>query len=284
MILSFNMQHHHLTHPQSRPCPRPRHSLAIVAGWLIIAVLTLTGCQDAGPTPTTTPILLESTPTPTFIFPTMALTATLTPEPGSTATPDLQSGLGAVLYQDDFDRDLGWELDQSDFGGSCLVNGRLSLAVRQPNAFYFLRSPAPAMSDFFLKVSVRSELCSDSDEFGVMYRVNTLNEHYRFALTCDGAARVSRVLEGGENALVPITQTYAIFPGILVDNHISVWASGNIFRFYINDMEVFSVRDNALQTGGLALFVRSRRGGQTTVSFDNLTLHSILLTPTPTPP
>jgi len=278
------IEHHHLTHPQSRSCPRPRHSLAIVAGWLIIAVLTLTGCQDADPTPTTTPILLESTPTPTFIFPTMALTATLTPEPGSTATPDLQSGLGAVLYQDDFDRDLGWELNQSDFGGSCLVNGRLSLAVRQPNTFYFLRSPAPAMSDFFLKVSVRSELCSDSDEFGVMYRVNTLNEHYRFALTCDGAARVSRVLEGGENALVPITQTYAIFPGILVDNHISVWASGNIFRFYINDMEVFSVRDSALQTGGLALFVRSRRGGQTTVSFDNLTLHSLLLTPTPTPP
>jgi len=214
----------------------------------------------------------------------MAPTATFTPEPGSTATPDLQSRLGAVLFQDDFDRDLGWELRQSDLGGSCLVNGRLSLAVHQPNTFYFLRSPAPTTSDFLLKVSVRSELCSDSDEFGVMYRVNTVNEHYRFALTCDGSARVSRILEEGEIALVPITQTYAIFPGILVDNHISVWASGNNFRFYINDMEVFSVRDSALQTGDLAFFVRSRRGGQTTVSFDNLTLHSLLLTPTPTPP
>ena len=284
LFRSIDMQHHHLTPPQSHPCPRPRHSVVISIGWLIITVLALNGCRDAGPSPPQTPTLLKPTPTPTFIFPTMAPTATFTPEPGSTTTPDLQSGLGAVIYQDDFDQDLGWELDQSDIGGSCLVNGRLSLAVRQPNTFYFLRSPAPATSDFFLEVSVRSELCSDSDEYGVMYRVNTLNEHYRFALTCDGAARVSRVLEAGENALVPITKTYAIFPGVLVDNHISIWASGDIFRFYINDMEVFSVRDSGLQTGDLALFVRSRRGGQTTVSFDNLTLHSLLPTPTPTPP
>ena len=284
MILSFDIQRPHLTPPQSTPCSRPRQSLVIAAGWLVMTVLTLNGCQDASPTSLQTPIPWKPTPTPTFSFPTMAPTPSFTPEPGSTVTPDLQSGLGVVLYQDDFDQDLGWGLDQSDLGGSSLVNGRLSLAVREPNAFYFLRSPAPATSDFFLEVSVRSELCSDSDEFGVMYRVNTSNEHYRFALTCDGAARVSRVLDAGENALVPITPTYAIFPGILVDNHISIWASGNIFRFYINDMEVFSVRDSALQTGDLALFVRSRRGGQTTVSFDNLILHSLLLTPTPTPP
>ena len=275
-----DMQHHHLTPLKSRPRHLPRRSLVMAAVWLPIATLTLNGCLNAGPTPTPTPTLSTPTPTPTFIFPTMFLTATFTPEPVPTATLNPQTGFGAVLYQDDFNRNLGWEVGQSELGGSSLVNGRLSLAVRQSNAFYFLRSPAPATSDFFLKVSVRSELCSGRDEFGVMYRVNSLSEHYRFALTCDGAARVSRVLERGEIALVPITQTYAIFPGILVDNRISVWASGKNFRFYINDMEVFSARDSALQTGGFALFVRSRRGGQTTVSFNDLTVHSLLPTPT----
>ena len=129
---------------------------------------------------------------------------------------------------------------------------------------------------------MRSELCSEDDEFGVMFRYRAMGEHYRFALTCDGRARVSRVLSEGEIVLIPLTQTYAMFPGLLADNRIAIWASGNHFLFFINDLEVFSASDRVLPSGKLTFFVRSRRNTQTTVSFDDFIVRTLLPTPTPT--
>lgn len=255
---------------------------AIALGFLLIVTMMITGCLSVGPMPTLTPSPIPSTPSPTFAFPTKNPSVTFTPELEPTSTQDLMSGLGSVLYFDDFDQNLGWEIGQSEIGGASLISGRLSLAVHQANSYYFVQSPAPAMASFFLEVNMRSELCNSGDEFGVMYRINSLKEHYRFALTCEGDARVSLLLESGEIALIPITQTYAAFPGLLVENQIGVWADRNSFRFFINGLEVFSVHDNTLDVGDFALFVRSRRNGQTTASFDKLIMRALLPTPTPT--
>lgn len=263
---------------------RTRLKVASAAATIFITVLALSGCISASPLPTPTPTQAAPTATPTFIIPTLIPTATFTPEPEPSPTPDLLTGLGDLIFEDSFYRNLGWDIGQSEVGGASLVEERLSLAVRRSNNFYFIQSPAPTTTDFFLEVTVRSEVCSDGDEFGVMFRDRGMGEHYRFALTCDGNARVSRVLAEGEIVLVPLTQTYAMFPGLLVDNRIAIWASGNQFRFYINDLEVFSARDRVLPSGKLTFFVRSRRSSQTTVSFDDFTVRALLPTPTPTEP
>lgn len=251
---------------------------------ILLTACALSSCLSAAPLPTPTPTQAVLTATPTFIIPTLIPTATFTPEPEPSPTPDLYTGLGDLIFEDSFDRNLGWDIGQSEIGGASLVEERLSLAVRRSNSFYFIESPAPTTTDFFLEVTVRSEVCSDGDEFGVMFRYRAMGEHYRFALTCDASARVSRVLEEGEIVLVPLTQTYAMFPGLLVDNRIAIWASGNQFRFFINDLEVFSASDRVLPSGKLTFFVRSRRSSQTTVSFDDLTVRALLPTPTPTEP
>jgi hypothetical protein len=253
-----------------------------MATWLGVITIILCSCLSVHTPipPSPTPIPLTSTPT--FDYPTAIPTSTFTPQPSPTPTPDLLSGLGKLIYSDYFNIDRGWEFGQSDIGGSSLINGRLSIALHQPNSFYYVRSPAPDISNFFLEVILRSEICTDNDELGVMFRLNTFGEHYRFSLTCDGGARVSRVIMDGETGLVPITQTYAVLPGMLVDNRLGVWAVGDTFRFFINGLEVFSTRDGALMSGGFGLFVRSRRDGQTTASFDELIIRGLLPTPTPT--
>jgi hypothetical protein len=248
---------------------------------LSIATLSLCSCAITPAPITSTPSPRPPTITPTFSFPTLLPTHTFTPEPIATATRDLLIGLGDIIYTDNFHSNQGWELGQTEVGGASIVEERLSLAVRRPGSFFFLQSPVSDLSDFFLEVSVRPELCSENDEFGVMYRVNQLVEHYRFTLTCDGAARVSRVLEGGEVALVPRTETYAVLPGMMVENRIAVSVLDDSFQFYINDEEVFSTRDRILTEGGIALFVRSRRSGQTTVSYDDFILYEMLVSPTP---
>ncbi len=255
---------------------------ASVATSILVTSFVLSGCVSTGPLPTPTPTTAVPTATPTFIIPTLIPTATFTPEPEPSPTPDLLTGLGDLIYEDSFDHNLGWEIGQSEIGGASLVEERLSLAVRRSNSFYFIESPAPTITDFFLEVTVRSEVCSGDDEFGVMFRYRAMGEHYRFALTCDGRARVSRVLEEGEIVLVPLTQTYAMFTGLFVDNRIAIWASGNQFLFFINDLEVFSANDRVLPSGKITFFVRSRQSNQTTVSFDDLSVRTLLPTPMPT--
>jgi len=45
---------------------------------------------------------------------------------------------------------------------------------------------------------------------------------------------------------------------------------------------VFTARDPGLRWGKLGLYVRARRGGQTTASFDDFIVRTLLPTPTPT--
>jgi hypothetical protein len=250
---------------------------------LLAAVgLALAGCLPFGggelePSPTSPPPTASSA----LAFPTMVPSPTLTPGPTATATPDIHAGLGEFIYRDDFSANAGWEVGPDVRGGTTLIDGRLVISVSTPGAFRYVLGPIPAVGDFFLEVSMRTELCSPRDEFGVMVRVSPAGDHYRFTLTCDGGARVSRVLNGTMSGLVPITITGDAVPGAPADNRIGVWASGSNLRFFVNNLEVFTVHDTGLQAGGVGFIVRSGAAGQVTVAFDDLTLRALLPTPTP---
>ncbi len=258
--------------------PRRLPALAIAAS------LALAGCLTVQPLPTTTPPPAPPSPssTPTIAFPTLVPTATVTPAPSPTATPDIASALGELLFAADFSSGQGWPLGETDTGAVSMADGRLLVAVRRANTYRYALAPVTPLADFYAEVTLRAEVCSSDDTFGLMFRVNPQEEHYRFILDCDGSARVERALTTVAVPIVPATQTHAAFPGPLVDNRLGVLASGDIFTFFINGTLVFSVRDGTLPTGGLGLFIRSGAGGQTTVSFADLSVHALLSTPTPT--
>lgn len=250
--------------------------------WILFGAVILAGCVNINRIGSPSPPVVTTTPTQTLSFPTLVPTATYTPEPSSTPTPDTATGLGEIIYYDGFSHDNGWAFRVSEIGGASFINNRFSLAVNRPNAFYNALSPVEAQTNFYLEVHARAEVCSDEDEFGLMYRVNSSGEHYRFTLTCEGNSRVIRAFQGAEIALIPTTRTNAIFPGVLVDNRLGVLSEDNQFRFFVNGIEVFTAVDNQLPVGMLGLIVRSRRDGQITVSFDDFTVRSLLPTPTPT--
>ncbi|MEJ2563755.1 MAG: hypothetical protein P8Z42_13865 [Anaerolineales bacterium] len=245
--------------------------------------LMLWGCVSLQTTAASIPTSTQqTTPSPTFYFPTLIPTATSTSAPTSSPTPSTSLGIGNLLFFANFESSQSWDLRETDRGGSSIYDGQLNLAVRQPNSFFFTRTPAPEQDDFYFEVDIRSDVCEDGDEYGIMFRLGPLYNHYRFSLTCDGFARVSRILDDQEVVLIPPTETYAVFPGQRIGNHLAVWASGIQFRFFINDIEVFSIQDRELEAGGFGLFVRSRRSQQTTVSFDDVALYAIQALPTAT--
>jgi hypothetical protein len=98
----------------------------------------------------------------------------------------------------------------------------------------------------------------------------------RFMLYCDGGAKVSRFIQDSKSILIPKTETFVVFPGSPADNRLGIWASGDEFRFYINEIEVFSTRDNKIASGKLGLIVQTGDTGLTTISFDGLTVWSLI--------
>jgi len=264
------------------------HSLVhfrVISKVMLMCLLSLIlwGCTSLQPPAASNPTpTQQTTPSPTFDFPTLIPTATSTSAPTSSPTPPTLLGIGDLLFFANFESSQSWDLRETDRGGSSIYNGQLNLAVRQPNSFFFIRAPAPEQDDFYFEVNIRSDVCEDGDEYGIMFRLGPLYNHYRFSLTCEGLARVSRVLDDQEVVLIPPTETYAVFPGLRIENHLAVWASGTQFRFFINDLEVFSIQDREIDSGGFGLFVRSRRSQQITISFDDVALHAIQPLPTAT--
>jgi hypothetical protein len=252
-------------------------------------VIALSGClvETQPPIITPTPAVTNPIPSATFAYPTMPATATHTAEPSRTPTPDPLSGLGAVLFEDDFSVDRGWDLSQQQQGAISISSGRLVIAVRTSQSFLFSLAPNLTLSNFFLEVDIRADLCQPGDEFGVIFRMSESHEHYRFSINCEGESRMVRVLSGESRTITPLSDFPFIRSGTMASNHLSLKAIGDTFQSWINGFEVFSIRDIALTEGAVGLFVRSGRGSQATISFDNVTVREVLnaatpdLTPTP---
>lgn len=250
---------------------------------LLILGLCLAGCVavdiPAEPSATTSPVA----PTATVAFPTLRPTSTYTPLPSGTSAPEPSPNPGNTIYSDDFSEELSWVPAELAAGGLSLSNGRLVISVRQTNGSYMAISPADPRPNAFVEVDARAELCSANDEFGLAFRVDEDFDHYRFTLTCQGEARVVGVVDGIERVLVPNTNSTSIFPGLLLNNRLSIQLEGDQFRFFINGEEVFNDRDTGLASGRFGLIVRARQSGQTTASFDNFTLRELQPGATTTP-
>jgi len=235
----------------------------------------LASCVSVQALPTPTPTNTSAPPTPTVAFPTLVPTATPTPRPTATPTPDILAGLGEVLLLDEFDQPSGWTLSERPVGGASYVQGRLSLAVHEPRAFYMALSPLPPEANIYLEVKARAEVCGLDDEYGLVFRVTPAGEHYRFTLNCNGEIRVSRITGADEIPLLPRERTFAAIPGPLVENRLGVLAEGTSFRFFLNGIEVFAREDPTYPQGSVGLMVRSKSDGLITASFDDFLVRAL---------
>jgi hypothetical protein len=257
--------------------------ICFAASLIILGATVLAGCVQLETPPAPAPSPTAATPSPTVFFPTLIPTPSITPNPTGSPTPDLSPGLGGEFFRDNFSKDLGWIPAELAAGGVSLINERLSLSVRQANSLYMVISPADPVTNAYLEVEVKPEICSANDEFGIAFRINEDFGHYRFTLTCQGEARVVGVVEGVERVLVPNSPSTSIYPGFFLSNRLCLIMENDQFRFFINGEEVFADRDLSLTTGRVGLVVRARQSGQTTASFDNFVIRLLQPTPAPTP-
>jgi hypothetical protein len=218
-------------------------------------------------TPTSTPVWFPPTATPT---PLIAATQALTP------TQDLSPHPGALIFSDDFSDPQNWALGRAPDGNIALGVGELTLAVsRARGQLYSLRQDT-SLEDFYAELTASPSICRGADEYGLMIRVSASLEFFRFALTCDGRARVDRYYNGVASSPHPPDYFGAVPPGAPSRSRLAVWALGPEMRFYANGEYLFSVRDGSLGSGTLAPYARAAGEEMMTVNFSELAVYQPL--------
>ena len=242
----------------------------------LAAAALLSACAAATPLPpepTQTPPPPSATATPTVVW--FPATATPSPFPTPVITPTLdlrpEAG-GALLLRDDFSDPDPWTLSQSRAASAALGVNELTLALHQPGGYLYSLRSEPLLGDFYLEITASPNLCKDGDEYGLLLRVTSSLEFYRFSLSCAGQARLDKYFNGTASSPQPPIYSGAVPPGAPSASRLAVLAKGREMQFFANDQYLFTVSDPSIPSGSLGVFARSAGEDDLTVSFSDLVI------------
>lgn len=244
--------------------------------WLVFLVCALAGCglQPATPFPSETPTLTH-TPTQTIVWFPSTDTPTPIPTVELTPTPDIHHQLGPLILQDDFSSGEAWPQAATISSSIAVVNQHLTLVVSNEGGYIYTLRKSPYLKDFYAEITADTNLCRGQDEYGLIVRAISNSSYYRFALTCNGTAKVERLLRGVLSLSIPPLITGAVPPCSPSTSRLAVWAQGEQLRFYANDQLLFDLNDRALTAGSIGVFVHAQQDSVLSVSFSDLEIYQV---------
>jgi hypothetical protein len=257
---------------------------------LTLGLLACSGPIQPEPTlPSPEPVIeAESTPTPSPTidwFPateTPTASVTLPPSP----TPILLPGLGGVTYTDDFSEPSRWLRAKSEPDGTNSViieRNRATIAINTTPATISSLHQELFLADFYAEMDVSVNRCEATDVYGLLIRAAGDFDSYRYTLNCQGETRVERMRDSIVYPLVEWTPSGDVPPGAPGEVTLGVWASGVEMRFFLNGRLQFRITDPVFRNGALGIFASARSPFGMNVSFQDLTLRSVVYaSPTPT--
>lgn len=244
---------------------------------LLLILVSLAACspptlipptQTATPTPT-------NTQTPTVEWFPKTPTSTPVPKDKPTATLEMRPNVGEIIFEDDFSFSESWLLGQSSNGTVALGLNELTIAIIQSRAYLFSTRVEPTFSDFYMEITASPNLCTGLDEYGVLFRMRSAGDFYRYSLSCDGQVRLDRVVGGTAGSPQPWLVSASVPRGAPSNSRLGVWAVGKELRFFINDEFQFSVSDSYHSSGFFGLFARSAEENAVTISFSDLKVYQV---------
>ncbi len=249
--------------------------IILAMGFLIILPACLPLSVSPTPLPTDTLSPPPSTPTETPVW--FPPTATNTPYPAVsvviTPTLDLAVPYGELIFSDDFSNPETWTLNRGSSESAAIANNELTLALSKSGDYVYSVRVEPELRDFRLEITVNPSICRGGDEYGLLLRFVDPDNFYRFALTCDGQARVDRVYKGHPSSPQPLSLFGSIPPGAPSSSRLVVSANGREMRFFINGEFLFSISDPTLPIGLIGVFIHSNEENAVTVNFADLEVY-----------
>lgn len=248
---------------------------------MMLVALLLAACGLTTPVPFATLTPTEITPslTPSTTPVWFPATSTFTPHPTMTpaeSTPDPHPGIGQLILTDDFTDPSLWASQLAENGSAAFGASELTLIARAKRVYMYSIRTKPQLGNFFAEITANPVFCRGLDEYGLLVRAVSSSNTYRFSVSCDGQARLDRIYEGQAAAVITWQFSPGIPPGGPSQVRLSVWASGDYMRFFVNDNQLFEGRDPKLPVGNLGVFIRSASDDTLTVNFSELKVYDLL--------
>ena len=186
-------------------------------------------------------------------------------------------GRSKALFHDEFVQGFSgnWMLENDELGSTVIVPEQLLIDLNSPNLIQYAMLTEPTFSDFALEVEAQLVNGSPASTYGVLFRMQSPEEFYRFAITGDGLYLIERHDPNG--ARFSFTDdwvdTVAINQEIGSTNILKVVADGPKIAVYVNDTLLEEVTDNSYSAGNIALVAGTFGSVGTQVSFDNLAVY-----------
>ncbi len=280
-----------------QPAPEPANGASPTPG-------VATSLADVIASQTAAPTLVQNTPTavpltPEQLSPVPSVTQTIAPTPipptptnkpgamltlvpkgqptaapSPTVTPQSAPFDPYLVYGDPHFRD---PMNSSSFGNwvsdGVLPNTAYFQISLRDNAMYVTgKQPGfstwffswPTLTDFYIQMTVQSEMCSGKDEYGLIVRGPAhkagVSYGYIVAFTCDGHYRITRLDSANPYTavdLVSLARGEPIAPGENQTNVLGIRAEGSKLTVFANGYFLAEITDVSYPQGRYGLFVQA---------------------------
>jgi hypothetical protein len=185
-------------------------------------------------------------------------------------------GVAKPLFRDEFvlGQTGAWDLESDDAGSTTIVPEQLLIEIKEPQLVQYATLTEPVLSDFSLEVDGRILSGSPQSSYGILFRMQSPEQFYRFEVTGDGTYILERHEDGGNRAIFMGDWLDSAFinQGINAVNRLGIEAQGPSISLFVNGELIEQVTDNAYPSGQIALDAGTFDMAPLQVAFDNLVI------------
>jgi len=164
----------------------------------------------------------------------------------------------------------GWTLVQNNQAEIALADGQLRITVKQPDSLAWSVAAGKTFGDLTLDVDATPLAGPDDNDYGVIVRRVDDDNFYRFEISGDGYYNIQKRQKGKWFKLIADwIESSAIRKGAAT-NHLRVICAGRTLTFFVNQVQVAQVTDDAFPRGEVGVLAGTLAEPGVQVAFDNV--------------
>jgi len=185
--------------------------------------------------------------------------------------PSQEYALGDELLDESFSEEAAWETYLDDGIALQVVDGAYRVQTGDDGYIWGLNEASH--DDVVIEVTSDQLSAFENNAYGVICRADTSNngDGYYFLISGDGYYTISKGEGDDVTQLVEWTASSAVNSG-QESNTIRAVCIGNYLAMYVNDKFLAEIEDSAYASGYAGFAATAFEGGDTDITFDNLTI------------